>query len=127
MLYTSLFFLCSYSSVFWFLLRPKICCNTFLSNLVRFCSSVFFAAQVSHVYSLIGHIITLYKVSLDLNETCLDFNVVCYSKKHLLAEFILFFISLLSNTFNSPSPRYLKSLTNSNSIFFTIKLLRLYI
>jgi len=43
-------------------------------------------AQVSHSYNAIGRIITLYRVSLDLIETSLDFNIFFNPKKHLLAE-----------------------------------------
>jgi hypothetical protein len=124
MLITSSFSLRSYFPVFWFFPGSKICRNTFLSNLARFCSSILVEAQVLHAYSDIERIITLYRVSLDLIETSLDFNIVFNPKKHLLAEFILFCISLwlLLDTFNSTS-RYLKFPTNLNSIFLTIKLL----
>lgn len=71
MFITSSFFLRSYSLVFWFLPGPKICRNTFLSNLARFCSSVLVVAQgyiaITYFYywfQRIGEDCTLYEFRL---------------------------------------------------------------
>lgn len=59
-------------------------------------------AQVSHAYTAIGRIIILYKVSLDMIKSSLDFKIVFNPKEYLLAQFVQFCSSLwlLSDTFN---------------------------